>query len=242
MAANKDFIVDLSVDQRGAQTYVDEMTEGAAKLDRIANEINRLSFRGIRPRANASRMTEAMRREAERRRRDQGRVVKEIGQIGQGLQRAVVREIGYGLARPTASTGKLAKVTASDRNAGFTNSNNRVAIGVGRFSWLLTNKQVRYALAIEGGSDAAVGRRITGLWLASTGRPTGFGRPTKTQTFVAMNAREASKVLAAAGRKRYSVSGIITKPILAHEDYKIAVRKFQPQKKAADAIRRIYGA
>jgi hypothetical protein len=77
--------------------------------------------------------------------------------------------------------------------------------------------------------------------MTGTGRPTGFGRPTKTQTFVAMSAREASKTLVAAGRKSFRVSGIIHRPILAHEDYAIATREYQPQRRTIEAIRRIYG-
>lgn len=239
--AERDFIVDLTVDQRGAETYVTEMDLGANRIDDITARINRINFRGVRVAATGKGLSDRMRREAERRRKDQQRTINETRKIGEGLQAAVVKEVGAGLARPGTSTGKLAKVTASDRNAAFTTANNRVFLGVGSIQWLLTNKQVRYALAIEGGSDAAVGRRLVGLWYASTGRPTGFGRATKTQTFVAMRAREASKILVAAGRKKFSTSGIITRPILPHEDYRTAVQKYQPERRTIEAIRRIYG-
>jgi hypothetical protein len=239
--AQRDFIVDLTVDQRGTETYVTEMDLGAAAIDDITAQINRINFRGVRVAANGKGLSDRMRREAERRRKDAQRTIDQTRKIAEGLQRAVVREVGAGLARPSASTGKLAKVTASNRNASFTTTNNRVFLGVGSIQWLLNNKQVRYALAIEGGSQAAVGRKITGLWMAGTGRPTGFGRPTKTQTFVAMSAKEASKTLVAAGRKSFRVSGIIHTPILPHGDYRTAVQKYQPERRTIDAIRRIYG-
>lgn len=240
--AERDFIVDISVDQRGAQTYSDEMARGAQRVRDIADQINRISFRGMRVAANGRGMSDRMRREADRRRKDQQRVVDAMRGIEAGLQGAVVKEIGTGLARPSASSGVLAKVTGSDRNASFTTANHRVVIGVGSYQWLLNNRQAAYALAIEGGTEKHIGRRITGLWYASTGRAGGFGRATKTQTFVAMRARDAAKILVAAGRKTFRVSGIIHRPILAHEDYITAVRKYQPQRRTIDAIRRIYGA
>lgn len=240
--ADKDFIVDLSVDQRGVNVYTSEMDKGAAAVERVATQIESIRFRGLRLNANSRRLSAAMRAEARRRDRDATRVAAQAAKIGEGLQRAVVKEIGVGLRRPTASSGKLAKVTASPRNSSYANRNSRVTIGVGRFSWLLNNKQVAYALAIEGGTRAHIGRRISGLWIASTGRPTGFGRPTKTQRFVSMSAREAAKTLVSAGRRNFRVSGIITQPIVAHGDYNAAVRAYRPEARMLAEIRRIYGA
>lgn len=240
--AEKDFILKYSVDQRGATDYAKAMKEGAARAERAAAAIDRVQMRGVRLNANARGLSAAMRREAQRRERDRQRVVTAANRISQGLQAAVVKEIGVGLSRPSGSTGKLAKVTASGRNSGFTTSNDKITTGVGRYTWLLNNRQVDYALAIEGGTRKHIGRSISGLWIASTGRPTGFGRPTKTARFVAMRAQDAAKTLVAAGRKNFRVSGIIRRPIVAHNDYRAALNSYQPKTKMLAEIRRIYGS
>lgn len=240
MAAD-DFIIDINVDQRGAQIYSDEMERGAQQLRDINDRISRISIRGMRIASNGRGMSDLMRREAERRRRDARRVIEAMRVIEGGLQKAVVKEVKTDLQRPGASSGALAAVTASDRNAGFSSSGGRVAVGVGKYSYLYHAGSVRYALAIEGGSTATLNRQIVGLWFASTGRPTGFGRPTRTQRFVSMRAAAAAKILVASGRKNFRLVGIVHEPIFAHHDYKLAVDKYQPRRRTAEAIRRIYG-
>jgi hypothetical protein len=240
--AEKDFILKYAVNQRGATEYSKEMKDGAARAERAAAAIDRVRMRGVRLNANARGLSAAMRREAARRDRDRQRVITAANDISRGLQAAVVKEIGIGLRRPGGSTGKLAKVTASGRNRGFTTSRDVINTGVGRFSWLLNNKQVDYALAIEGGTRKHVGRSISGLWIASTGRPTGFGKPTKTARFVAMRAQDAAKTLVAAGRKNFRVAGVIRKEIVAHKDYRAALTNYQPKQRMLAEIRRIYGA
>lgn len=154
--------------------------------------------------------------------------------IAKGLQGAVVDEISQGLQRPGASTGKLAKTTASPRNREVGNDFFIVGVeGYLRYSGKGKGQKANYALAIDQGTRRLVGRRLTGVWI-SGGQFRPFGAPTPNQFFRATSARVARRLLDEPG----PVRGVIKRPILPHNDYDIAWDKYKPRQKILLAVNR----
>lgn len=154
--------------------------------------------------------------------------------ISKGLQDAVVTEIGEGLQRPGATTGKLAKTTASPRNRQV--GDDFFIVGVEdylRYTGKGKGQKAAYALAIEEGTDKLIGNRLTGVWI-SGGQFLPFGAPSPNQFFRASRARVARRLLDKPGR----VSGYIQEPILAHHDYDAAWEKYNPRRQILLAVNR----
>lgn len=154
--------------------------------------------------------------------------------ISKGLQDAVVEEVGLGLQRPGASSGKLAKTTASPRNRQV--GDDFFVVGVPeylRYSGKGRGAKAAYALAIEEGTKFFVNKRLTGVWIdGGSFRP--FGAPTTNQFFRATRARTARRLLDTEG----AVSGYIKVPILPHNDYDKAWKKYNPRREILLAVNR----
>lgn len=162
----------------------------------------------------------------------------EFVRIAKELQAVVVDEVEEGLVRPAASSGKLAKTTASARNRDAGNDFFIVGIpsylrysGKGR-----KGQKANYALAVEEGTRALLGRRLTGVWIMG-GKFLPFGQRKPGHMFRATRASTARKLLDQAG----PVSGIIEKPILPHNDYRQAWDKYKPREKILAAVNRKLG-
>lgn len=161
----------------------------------------------------------------------------EYQKIAKGLQDAVVHEIGQGLQRPGASTGKLAKTTASPRNREV--GDDFFIVGVQsylRYSGRGKGSKASYALAVDQGTRRLLGRRLTGVWI-SGGQFRPFGNPTPNQFFRATSARIARRLLDEPG----PVRGVITRPILPHHDYDTAWKKYNPRKRILLAVNKRLG-
>lgn len=232
--ADNPYLVRVQADQREIIESARFLRSASTEVRRIAVQINQAGGGRVRFRADPSFAARGLAAAARRREAGAARAEASLQRVGLEFQRAVVDNVKGGLARPSASTGALAALTGSARNVRA----GKTFWGVGVVPTLLADRKVGYALAIEGGSKASVGRRLTGYWQGS-GRPVGFGRPTKVQRFVSVQASAAQATLRAAG-SRGRVSGIVRRPILAHDDYRDAVRTFDPRGKTLAAIVKAY--
>lgn len=161
----------------------------------------------------------------------------EFQKIAKGLQDAVVEEIGEGLQRPGATTGKLAKTTASPRNRQV--GDDFFVVGVESYLQYTGKgkaQKASYALAIDRGTSRLVGHRLTGVWV-SGGQFKPFGAPTPNEFFRSTSARVARRLLDEPG----SVRGVIKKPIIAHHDYDAAWKKYNPRQKILNAVNKRLG-
>jgi hypothetical protein len=213
-----------------------QFLEGAARsVERAAAAIRAAGGGRIRFTANESTTARAMRVAATNRQKAVLKSQDGLRQVGQRFQKAVVKEVQAGLARPSASTGALAALTGSPRNL----ATGKTFWGVGVVRVLETDRKIPYALAIEGGSSASVGRRISGYWTGPNG-PRGFGRPSRNQRFVSLQSRAARLVLAAADQTG-ATSGTVLRPIQPHKDYQLAVQRFNPRAETVQMMLRAYG-
>jgi hypothetical protein len=233
MANKNDFIIGVTVDSKGVDTYLKAMGTLPERLKRVEQKINSMSSSGLSFRAGSSKASQRIRQQAERIRLAQRRTSQEMGSLSVELQADVARRVEMNLARPSAATGALKALTSSPRNRMTTPG----FFGVGAIPFLAADKKVAYALAIEAGSRASLGRRLSGVWMTPGGTAIPFGAPSKDQRFVRMNSSLARHTLGGAGK----TSGVVTRPILAHRSYRKSVQYFKPQQRTAAAIRRIYG-
>lgn len=161
----------------------------------------------------------------------QGGFRRDWQRISRELQEVVVEETKTGLARPEASTGRLSAITASPRNRSATDDS--FAVGIISYLDRPTQKKQNYPLAIEFGTDAHVGQRLTGVWI-SGGQFRPFGNPRPGDQFRSMRARTARRLLDVPG----PVTGYIQVPIEPHRDYSTAWRKYNPRAQILAAVNR----
>lgn len=234
------YLIKVGVNQTAVETYLRDLGDLPQKLKAAEVEINRMAAllrgSGVGVTANSTGAQAAVRRQVDSIRRAQTTALQAMSQVALDTQRDVGARLEKGLKRPTASSGRLQALTLSDRNRTST----RRYFGVGNLKLLERDRSVPYALAIEAGSRAALGRRLTGYWQGQGG-PRPFGAPNPTHRFYASSARTARAILAEGQGQDGPVSGIIRRPIEAHRDYRKTVFYFKPHQKMAAALRRAYG-
>lgn len=233
------FLIKVGVNQDKVETYLRDLGDLPQKIKRAEVEINRMAAllrrSGLNVTANSSGLDAAIRRQVSSVRRAQTTALQSMDQVARDTQDDVANRLVRDLKRPGAASGRLEALTRSDRNRKTT----KRYFGIGDLRALERDRSVPYALAIEAGSKAALGRRLTGFWQGSGG-PRPFGSPTNSQRFYASSASVARAMLAEAGADG-PVSGIVRHPIEAHRDYRKTVFYFKPQQKMAAALRRAYG-
>lgn len=240
LEAGPPYLIKVGVNQSKVETYLRDLGNLPEKIKQVEVEVNRMAAllrrSGLSVTANSTPLQAAVRRQVTSVRQAQTSALRAMEQVAQETQDDVADRLGRGLKRPGASSGRLEALTRSDRNRSTT----RRYFGVGNLKLLERDRGVPYALAIEAGSRAAVGRRLTGFW-GGPGGPRSFGAPSTTQRFYASSASAARAALAEAGDDG-PVSGIVRRPIEAHRDYRKTVFYFKPQQKMAAALRRAYGS
>jgi hypothetical protein len=157
-----------------------------------------------------------------------GRFVRRYQLLSLELQRMTVAEIEPTLVRRTASSGRLEAVTASRRNREVTNEG--FTVGIPSF---LETSQAKYALAVNFGTRAHIGRRITGVWIEG-GQFRRFGSPASNGIFRTTRYTTAINLTRGEGGE---VVGMIKEPISAHNYYKTAWDKFDIRKRMLEVVR-----
>lgn len=165
------------------------------------------------------------------------------------LQQFVVQEMQGGLLRPNVSTGRLAAATADPRNIKV----QRYRFGVGVPRWL-DRSQAKYWRQIDEGFGGHVGRPIYGMWGSSltgqwktslsgnryavagpayTFHGGGSGGKFRPMSPVSQGRSAATRMVGHQG----GLGAVIGKPIMAHNDYREAWRKFNGRERALQALR-----
>ena len=230
-----DYLIKVAVTQQGIQARAEALGHFKAAVKKFEQQVSfsrgTVSFRtggGEVQRAVDFQMRMA---------REANRVVGEkLAEVAIATQEDVARRLKNDIKNPTASTGMLESFTRSRENRTTT----MTWFGVGNLEAMESSQKVRYALAIEAGSTAAVGRRLVGFW-EGPGGISGFGPHTDGDVFQHVRSEVAREALRSAGLEGSPISGVVKRPIEAHRDYRKAVFYGKPQLKMAQAIRKAYG-
>ena len=224
-----DFLIKVVVDQEhGVDTYTRALGDMRRRMREVELRLSSLRAAGLRLRGNSTQLQRASAREVDRVFRARSRTRRAMHEVAQGTQRDVVKRLEASYVRPSVSTGALAALTASERNVEV----HDLFFGVGDVRMLERDKRVEYAMAIEAGTDAHVGRILYGLWRGG------------------VNIRNWSTPAAAAARTARGAlmvgpfgdvtAGVIRRPITKHRSYRKTVQHYRPHRKMADQIRHIY--
>lgn len=232
-----DFLIRVQVDERGVESYLREMGNLPAKLKRIEADFRNIpNLGGLRPTGSGDPLSRAVRNQVQATKRGQNSLRRSMAGIAIETQKDVVRRQEQLIKHRTASSGALAKFTASQYNRKIVGG----TFGIGDIQRMTRSRVVAYALAIEGGSRASLGRVITGYWEGGSGIH-GFSRSRTGDRFVRASASAASRALKEAGNGRGAISGVVRRPIVAQNAYRKTARYFKPQAKTAAALRKAYG-